>query len=205
MVKTRDPLEKLFGSVTRLKLLRLFILNPETIFDSAVASRHIKRDRKSVSGEFQTLWKAGFVKKLASKKKQPGGYILDSSFPFLKPLQDMLGGAEYEVRKDLADTLSRVGRTKLVVLTGSFVEPQSLAVARDLRHESDVDILVVGDNISRRSVAKAVEMAEEKLGRELGFALLETADFVYRMQMFDRFVRDILDAPHEFLINKLDL
>jgi len=44
---------------------------------------------------------------------------------------------------------------------------------------------------------------ESEVGKEIQYAFMETKEFEYRYQMFDRFVRDIFEKPHEKLINKL--
>lgn len=190
----KDSLEYLFGSKVRVELLRLFILNPETIFDSKSAAQRLRGNGKAVRSHLLALLNSGFVKKVIKKKDQPGGFILSSSFPFLKPFQDLLGGGAYEVRESLAKKFSRTGNIRLVVLSGSFMEP---SVA------TEVDVLIVGNSIKKNTIGAVIEWAELQLGRELSFALLDEADFEYRMQMYDKFVRSIFESPHEFLIDKL--
>src|SRR3989344_3814956 len=119
----KDSLAQLFGSRVRVELLRLFILNPETILDNKSAAQRLRSNSKMVRSHLTALVNSGFVKKVTKKKEQLGGYILDTSFPFLKPFQDLFGGGVYEVRKDMAQKLSRAGNIRLVVLSGSFMEP----------------------------------------------------------------------------------
>ena len=44
---------------------------------------------------------------------------------------------------------------------------------------------------------------EAEIGKELRYAVLNTKEFIYRLDMYDKFIRDILDYPHERLIEKI--
>jgi hypothetical protein len=46
---------------------------------------------------------------------------------------------------------------------------------------------------------------EAEIGKELVFASFETADFHYRLGMYDKLIRDILDYPHQKLLDKLNI
>jgi len=65
--------------------------------------------------------------------------------------------------------------------------------------------LIVGDGIKNKSLANFLKDLESEVGKEIDYVVLTTADFKYRYDMFDRFIRDILEKPHEKLINKLKI
>jgi len=67
------------------------------------------------------------------------------------------------------------------------------------------DLVLVGDNLRRPLVEQAIKGLEADLGRELVYALLETRDFNYRLSASDKFIRDLLEYPHERLVNKLGI
>jgi len=46
---------------------------------------------------------------------------------------------------------------------------------------------------------------ESSVGKELHYVLMNTHEFKYRREMFDRFVLDVLEFPHRKLINKLKI
>ena len=46
---------------------------------------------------------------------------------------------------------------------------------------------------------------ESELGKSVQHTLMDTEEFRYRLDMYDRFLRDILEYPHEKLINKFDI
>ena len=89
--------------------------------------------------------------------------------------------------------LKGIGRVKLVILSGVFINAEN----------SRADLLVVGDNLKKRKLAKFLKNLEADVGKEIDYVVLETEDFKYRYDMFDRFLRDVLEKPHEKLINKL--
>jgi hypothetical protein len=80
-------------------------------------------------------------------------------------------------------------------------------IAGVLKHdpESRVDILIVGDHIKKGMLITAISTLEAELGKELRYAAFETADFKYRISVYDKLVKDILDYPHEKILNKLGI
>ena len=71
--------------------------------------------------------------------------------------------------------------------------------------EGDLDMLVVGDRVREPVLREKIKSVEAELGRELRYALLATPDFLYRLNMSDKLLRDILDYPHRVLVDRLDI
>jgi len=46
---------------------------------------------------------------------------------------------------------------------------------------------------------------EAEIGREIKFSLMDREEFDYRFGMFDRFIRVLLEGPHEKIINKIGI
>ena len=46
---------------------------------------------------------------------------------------------------------------------------------------------------------------EAEMGRELQYATLSTEEFFYRRSIGDRLVRDVVDFPHEVLVDRIGL
>ena len=86
-------------------------------------------------------------------------------------------------------------KLKLVVLSGIFLYSPS----------SRLDVVVVGDSISRTKLENILSNIESSIGKELKYALFSTEEFQYRMSMFDHFLREIFDKPHEKLLDKLNV
>jgi len=92
-------------------------------------------------------------------------------------------------------TLKRAGTLRVVALSGLFTGVL----------ETQIDLLVVGDNLDVRTLAKAVHNLEAELGREIRYAAFETADFRYRLGVYDRLLRDVFDYPHRLLVDRIGL
>ena len=59
--------------------------------------------------------------------------------------------------------------------------------------------------MKKSAIAKALRALEAEMGKELRYAAFGTKDFSYRLGMYDKFVRDIIDYPHERLIDKVGI
>jgi hypothetical protein len=81
-----------------------------------------------------------------------------------------------------------------LIITGIFIG----------RTTDRVDLLVVGDKIKKKEIDRALQHIESVVGREVAYAYFDTEDFLYRLNVKDRLIRDILDYPHERIINKID-
>ncbi len=201
-----EILEKVFGSAAKVKIMRLFLFNPEMCLDiSSIASR-AKVSKKAARAEVHNLEEISLVKPRVFYKNTPSasnkdkktkvkGWVLDTNFAHLVPLQNFLILASAFQPKDIIRKISRVGKIKLLVVAGVFIQDK----------ESRVDMLVVGDGIRKGALETIVKSIEAELGKEIVYSAFETADFKYRLSMFDKLIRDILDYPHKKLIDKLGL
>jgi DNA replication initiation complex subunit (GINS family) len=93
----------------------------------------------------------------------------------------------------MARKLSKVGRIKMALISRALINS-------DLGR---IDLFLVGDDIHERKLHKFLLELEAEVGKEIQYASMDSKEFEYRYQMFDRFVRDIFEKPHEKLINKL--
>ena len=187
----QDPFVKLFGSVARVRLLRLFLFNSKKLFtESSIAARS-RVSGSEARSELRTLVDSGCVRKVSGS---PARYGADIRFPFLLQLRDMLLNAPLQ-GNDVYDRVKLSGTINLVVLSGIFTSSI----------EGHLDILIVGDRINEHRLNSAIKSLEADIGTELQFASLTTEDFVYRVTVSDRFVRDIFDYPHRIVFDKLDI
>lgn len=203
-------LEKLFGSSARVKILRLFLFNPEVLFTSGIVSRRAKVTLPSARRELALLKSVNLIKqkeitvenivklkkgKIKNNKKKVQGLALNPLFPFLHSLKNLILNAAPVDRKKLANDINGVGRIKLMILSGIFTQ----------NNNSRTDLFLVGSSIKEGKLGRVVKNVEAEIGREITYAVLSTDDFLYRLGMYDRFVRDVLDYPHEKVINKLNI
>ncbi len=204
-----DILEKLFGSAAKVKIIKLFLMNPEATYDSGEASMRAKVSRGVVRKEIGNLERVGFLKqKFYTKeirrqkdrsikvfRKRVNGWTLDQKFPYVEALESFLSNINPFKHKDIIDKISRAGKIQLLIISGIFIKDP----------DSRVDLLVVGDNLKQNQLENIIKTIESEIGKEIRYAVLETSEFNYRHSVFDKLIRDILDYPHEKIINKLNL
>jgi hypothetical protein len=113
----------------------------------------------------------------------------------LVPLQNFLINVEPLKPAEIIRRLGKLGPMKLIITSGVFIQDK----------ESRVDLLVVGDHIKKASLENVIKTLEAEIGKELRYAYFTTEDFKYRLSMFDKLIRDILDYPHRKILNKIGL
>lgn len=187
----------------------MFLFNSGTPYDVTQISDRTKENSPRVRREIHVLEKMDLIKrrvfyKTVHRKKgsrrvagkvKTSGWILNYDFEFLQPLQQFLVALNYLSPKDIARKLAKAGNMKLVIAAGIFIQ----------NSESRVDLLIVGDHLKKSSLDTAIKMIEAEMGKEIRYAVFETAAFQYRLGLYDKLIRDILDFPHEKVINKIGL
>ena len=148
--------------------------------------------KKEITITTETAAKSKKSKPKITKKKFPG-FIINAGFELIRPLEALLLEYEFINDKEVSQRLKKVGSIKLLVLCGIFVRDDN----------RDLDILIVGDNIKRPTLEKEIRIMESEIGRELRYAVFEVKEFQYRIGMYDKLVRDILEHEHRKLINLL--
>lgn len=188
-----ETLSKLFGNETKVKIMRLFLFNPEKVFDVKEITERTKADSSRVRKEMANIEKMGLVKRRATKKGNGNGFTMDSQFSYLSPLQNFLVNVEPLQPKEVIKKITKLGNIKLIIVSGVFIQEM----------ESRLDILIVGDGVKKGALENAIKILESEIGKELRYAHFTTEDFKYRISMYDKLTRDILDYPHKKILNKL--
>ena len=88
-----EILEKIFGNATKVRLMRVFIYNPQLIFDISSLAKKVKTREALVKKEISVLQKAHLIKKKVTKNdngRKVNGWSLDHNFPFLLALREFL-------------------------------------------------------------------------------------------------------------------
>jgi len=185
-----DGLQKLFGSAARIKLLRLFLFNPKQSFTLADAAQRANVSDKEARYELTTFFTIGLISKSRRAAKE-AQYCLNHNFSHVIALQDLLLNAPAR-SSDIYARLRPAGVLKFIALSGVFTGEWS----------GRLDILIVGDKIKASVLRKHIHQLESEIGKELRYALLTSEDFLYRVNMNDKLVRDVLDYPHKVVLNK---
>ncbi len=179
----------IFGGEGKVKIMRLFVFNSNTIFSFKSISEKVRSSSKVVRRELNALVKAGLI------LKRVRGYALNKDYEYLSAIEQFLMEASPVTEREIVKRLSKAGNLRLILTSGVFkYDP-----------EARVDLLVVGDKIREGKLIRAISALEAELGRELRYAAFETSDFKYRLGVYDKLIRDILDYPHRKLMDKVGL
>ena len=188
-----ESLAKLFGSPARLKTIRLFVFNQDAALTLAEVARRTKLSKEVARHELNELFAAGLLRKKGTRT--PIQYQTNPRFEHLAAVDTFIRESTSVRPQRIVALLRRAGTLQLVALSGLFtgmLEPQ-------------IDLLVVGDNLNEHALAQTVHSLEAELGREIRYAAFATADFRYRLEVYDRLLRDVFDYPHRLLIDKIGL
>ena len=202
-----DTLTAIFGTESKVKILRLFLFNPETPFFPVEVARRTKCSPAAVKRELAVLAEANVLKKrLVSKdvsaaslrrgglKKLRGlGYALNERFELLEPLKNLLTVSTVPADESLLKRFNGIGRLKLFMASGIFIQ----------NWDARVDLLIVGDELDLHKIEDIIKDIEAEFGKEISYSAFETQDFDYRFGIHDRLIRDIFDYPHVTLLDRL--
>jgi hypothetical protein len=213
-----ENLAKIFDSSARVKIMRLFLFNPKTPYETKEIMERSKVSITTTRKELAILLKTGFIKKKtftqevtmkprkasAKKpvgktpvvtKKQAKGWILDEEFPLVQPLERLLIDAGLIKTKDLQKRFKGNGTIKMLVLSGIFM--------RD--NERTTDMMIVGDKIDMKKIDRTMKTMESEIGKELRYSVFTPKEFSYRMEMYDQHLLDVFEYPHERIVDKLEV
>jgi hypothetical protein len=189
-----DTLEKLFGSASKVKVMRLFIFNPDHLFDLKTIALRTRLTTAQTRKELALLHKMKLIKSKGVKSSKKI-WFLNESFVYLKPLRELMTHTIVISYDDMVKKISRVCKLKSLVLSGLFIN----------NPDSRVDMLIIGNQFQKDSLKTVMKKIESEIGKELSFAILETEDFKYRLGVGDRLVRDILEYPHQVAFDRIGL
>ncbi len=196
-----EILGKMLGGIPRVKVMRLFLLNPNEPFgiDDIVERSRLQKSvaRKAITGllSMTLIEKIDFIQEFEDAKgrkteKQISGWVLNPRFPHIEELKQLLVEGEFFKHEEISKRFKPAGKVQLLVVSGIFIQDS----------DSRLDLLIVGENIRKPFVQRAVAVLESELGKELRYAVFNTTDFKYRLSMYDKLLRDVFDFPHEKLI-----
>ena len=189
----KEILEQLFDSPIKVKLLKLFLRNPEKSFELKEVIRRTKTNAPVTRRQITKLESIKFIIAKWNKKKKL--YSINPKFDFYGELKTLVLKSSPASKQKILKHLKTLGRINLAIISGVFVNTDN----------ARVDIMIVGDHLKNNKLSAFIKDLEAEVGKEIDFVVLSTADFKYRYDMFDRFIKDVLEKPHEKLINKLKL
>ncbi len=189
-------LEHLFGSKTRVRLLRLFFRNSDQPFYVREMSRQINSQINAVRRELQNLQKAGVIKIIENPPEDSvtetnasnrcTWYQLDKEYSLHEEIKALVMKSRVLDEQALADEIVKVANNVHTLLfTGCFVGTE----------EAPVDLLVVG-SVDKTKFNRLLKKYEKEIGSVIRYTILSTKEFQERQQVVDRFLYSIYQNPH---------
>lgn len=204
-----DKMQVLFGSKTRVRLLKLFLANPNESYYVRELTRVVGAQINAIRRELANLMGLGIVKinenknieqdldDLKSGKVIRQGirgverkyYQLNKDFVLYNELRNLFAKMKGLSREAFIEKVQDLGDITLFLLSGLFIKDDS----------SEVDVLVVG-NIPREKMQEVINEYNESVSREINYTLLSDDEFKYRQEVVDRFLYNILQNTNNIIV-----
>lgn len=190
-------IEALFGSKTRVKLLNLFLNNPEKTFYVREITRLIDEQVNSVRRELKNLEDIKAVNSATEDRKL--FYGINQRFKYYIPLRAIFAGIdagkesiikekEQGWKYNTSDIDKDLG---ILIISGVLVKGS----------ESDIDMILVGNN-SKKQLSDWAKNIEKQEGRDLNYVILSMEEFYYRYTSSDVFINGIFQNEHRIIVDR---
>lgn len=183
-------LEQLFSSRTRVKLLRLFLNHPENAFFTRELTRKIGGHLNAVRRELENLVDIGLIESEGTRTKKY--YRINENFPLFGELKQLFFKAQIFHQRSALQRITQLARVQLVLLTGYFSgQAQTLT-----------DVLIVGQP-QKNKLKRLIAEVQKEIDHPINYTVMSKHEYVFRHDLTDRFLINILDRPHTILIDKM--
>ncbi len=213
-------MEQLFGSKTRVKLLKLFMSNPNRSFYVREITRKIEEQINSVRRELANLLSLGIITSDSNDNKLY--YEVDQSYEHYNALRELFTGKrsvsptkKTAAKKNESSETEMIVDTPLQVVSSiPIVDAQLWSKAGNIAglaysgvltrdQNSPVDVMIIGDVPISRAESAIAEL-EKQEGKELRFAVMDLNEWVYRRQIHDKFWLQVVEAKSQVIIDNGD-
>ena len=214
--------EQLFGSKTRVKLLKLFFSNPNRSFYVREITRTVEEQINSVRRELANLLSIGIITSDSTDTNRLY-YEVNQKYEHYDSLRRIFSETvDKEEDSEPKAKSSSKATDKKVKAKKEKAKPESAVVetpeakrwekvgnvvgvvysgvySRD--SSAGVDILVVGDVVPSKIDSVIAELEEEK-HRELNYAFMSVDEWSYRGQVRDKFWLQLMAAKKQIVLDK---
>lgn len=179
----------LITSKSRVKLLNVFLSNPNEMLHVRELVRRTKDEINAVRRELSFLEKKGILTK--EPRSNRVYYFLSKSYPFYYDLLK-IGSKNVGLGAEILKNKVKLGRIKYAMFSGKFL--------RKMKEQPDeVDFLIVG-NIVLPELALLIREEEKRLNTEINYTVMTDEEFDFRKKKRDPFIVSILSGSRVMLI-----
>lgn len=183
-------LDHLFGSKTRVKLLHLFLSNPENRFFVRELTRKLHQPINSVRRELTNLTNIGLLG--AHDERNKKYYQVDRSFPLYPELKNLMLKSYLSVDQSFIKRLRSIGKISYLTLTGFFTGANNVKT----------DILIVG-TVNRQKLENLISRMQREFSHAIRYTVMTKKEFMYRNDLTDKFLYDILEQRRIVLVDTM--
>lgn len=183
-------LEQLFGSKTRIKVLRFLFSHPEKAFFVREICRMTQQQLNAVRRELANLLELKIL--VEQEKDRKRFYQVNKGFVLHDELKGLVLKSQILLEEDLINKVSKLGSIQLFVLCGIFTD------VKDAR----TDLLLVG-NINKKELNKILDKFQEEIDRPIRYTIFSTKEYQDRQEIGDRFLFEIFSGRNVKVIDKL--
>lgn len=184
-----NSLQDLMISKTRVKILQMFFENSNRPLYVREMTRAIHEEINAVRRELDRMLGFGLLK--SEERGNRLYYRLNPKYLFYQELRQMVAKTS-----GLGETILKL-RRKLGTL--QFVMFSSHFALGEPPKQGEVDVLVVGD-VVLSELELLIKTEQERLGREINYAVFNNDEFVFRKTRRDPFIMDVLMSGRVMII-----
>ena len=193
-------LEKIFGSRTRVKLLKIFLTHPGEYFFVRELARQTEERVNSIRRELDNLVDFGLIRaedkgksdledvEQGQKKKF---YTINTDFVLYSEFKNLILKSRLLLERSLAKEIESLGKVKFLMLSGIFVDDK----------EAKTDLLIVGE-FSKSKLDKLIHKLEKIFNQEIRYTAMDNKEFNYRNEVTDKFLFEVLEGKKIVVVDK---
>lgn len=179
----------LITSKSRVKLLNVFLANPNDMFHVRELVRRTTDEINAVRRELSFLENKGILTR--EPRANRVYYFLSKLYPFYYDLL-RIGSKNIGLGAEIIKNRAKIGKIKYAMFSGRFL--------RRIKNEPDeVDLIIVG-NVVLPELALLVREEEKRLDTEINYTVMTEEEFDFRKKKRDPFVVAILSGSRVMLL-----
>jgi predicted nucleotidyltransferase len=189
----KNPIEKLFGSRIRARLLGWFFTHTgESFFVRQLASI-LKEDPTNLSREMANLERLGILK--STRQGNLKHFQANPGCPFFEEMKGLVLKTN-GVAGQLKEAMDILAGIEIAFIYGSYARGEE-------QTDSDVDMLIIGD-VDMDLLDTSIGNLEISLGRSINYVIYTMEEFESKLRARDGFIHDVLGGQKIMLIGKED-
>lgn len=180
MNQRQKALESLLVSKVRIKALELFFLHPSRSIHLRAAVRELNEEINAVRRELLRLEESKIVNgEIKGNRKY---FELNLDHPFFSDLISIFHKT-FGLGSEIISNSKKLGEIEFAFLSPLFTKGARFG-------SQPVDLFIVGD-IDMNILNSIISNTEEKINREIHYAVLKPSDFALRKRRKDQFIIDL--------------